>query len=270
MFKIGDFARMNNISIKTLHHYDELGLLQPNKTDQYTGYRYYTADQMGKLNQILAFKEAGFTLSEISDIFKNKPSEELLITLLQEKAEILENIIQLEQERLGRLQTNIFLIKNGGIPIMNEITVKKVEPILVASLRRTIKDYNEFGPLWEELNKYIDSKSIKKVVPCMTLYHNRWDATADIDVEVIEPVAKGFEGNESIKVYELECVIKMACVVHNGPFETIAKTYESIIKWIEENGYKIIGAAREIYHKGEWVTNNPEEYVTEIQFPIEG
>lgn len=270
MFKIGDFARMNNVSIKTLHHYDEVGLLQPNKTDQYSGYRYYTADQMGKLNQILTFKEAGFTLTEISDIFKNKPSEDLLITLLQEKAEILESNIRLDQERLDRLHTNIFLIKNGGIPVMNEITIKKVEPILVASLRRTINDFNEFGPLWEELNKYIDSKSIKKVVPCMTLYHNRWDARTGIDVEVIEPVAKSFEGSESIKVYELEYVNKMACVVHNGSFETITKTYETIMKWIEENEYKIAGAAREIYHKGEWATDNPDEYVTEIQFPIEG
>lgn len=268
MFKIGDFARINKVSVKTLHHYDELGVLQPDKTDINTGYRYYSADQMVKLNQILAFKEAGFSLSEIADIFENKPPMEQLIILLEQKAEILEEAARIELDRIARLRTSIFLIKNGGIPIMNEIAVKKVEPILVASLRATISHYNEMGPLWKELNKYIDDRGIRKVVPCMTLYHNGWDAASNMDIEVIEPVIKLFEFSNRIKVYTLDKVDKMACVVHNGPFETIVQTYRTIVKWIEENGYEIDGPVREIYHKGDWVTDNPQEYVTEIQFPL--
>lgn len=268
MFKIGDFARINKVSVKTLHHYDELGILQPDKTDINTGYRYYSADQMVKLNQILAFKEAGFSLSEIATIFINKPPKKQLITLLEQKAEMLEETARTEQERITRLRTNIFLIKNGGIPIMNEITVKKVEPILVASLRTTVPDFSNMMPLWKELNGYIDRKVIKKVVPCMTLYHNGWDAGSNWDIEVIEPVVKSFEGYNRIKVYELDRVDKMACVVHNGPFETISQTYMTISKWIEENGYEIEGPVREIYHKGDWVTKIPEEYITEIQFPL--
>ena len=270
MFKIGDFARINGVSIKTLHHYDELGILQPGKIDQHTGYRYYSAKQMGKLNQILAFKEAGFTLNEIADIFQHTPQNNMLITLLEEKAEVLEETVKLEQERLNRLRTNIFLIKNGGIPLMNEITIKRVEPILVASLRATITDFDAMGPMWEELNDYIENAGVKKIIPCMTLYHNGWDTTTGVDVEVIEPVAKTFAGNDRIQVYELASVEKMACVVHNGPFSTIAQTYHSITQWIAENGYKLDGPAREIYHKGEWATANPEEYVTEIQFPLKG
>lgn len=268
MFKIGDFACINKVSVKTLHHYDELGILQPDKTDINTGYRYYSADQMVKLNQILAFKEAGFSLGEIADIFISKPPKEHLIKLLEQKAELLDEVARIEQERIARLRTNIFLIKNGGIPIMNEITIKKVEPILIASLRATIPDFSNMMPLWKELNGYIDSKGIKKVVPCMTLYHNGWNAGSNWDIEVIEPVVKTFEGNNRIKVYELESVDKMACIVHNGPFQTISQTYKTMSKWIEENRYEIDGPAREIYHKGDWVTKNPEEYITEIQFPL--
>lgn len=268
MFKIGDFARINQVSVKTLHHYDELGILQPEKTDVNTGYRYYSAGQMVKLNQILAFKEAGFSLNEIAELFTSNLPKEKFISLLEQKAEILEDALKAEQERVARLRTNIFLIKNGGIPMVNEITVKKVEPILIASLRTTISDYNQMGPLWEELNGYIDKKGVKKIIPCMTLYHNGWDTPANMDIEVVEPVVKPFEGNDRVAVYALDKADKMACIVHNGPFETIAQTYTAIIKWIEENEYEVEGPAREIYHKGDWVTDNPQEYVTEIQFPL--
>lgn len=268
MFKIGDFARINKVSIKTLHHYDDLGILQPETTDIHTGYRYYSADQMRKLNQILAFKEAGFSLSEIANIFKDIPSPKLLVTMLEEKAVQLEETVRTHQERLARLRTNIFLIKNGGIPIMNEITVKKVEPILIASLRATISNLSQLMPLWEELNNFIDSKGIKKVVPCMTLFYNPWSHDSSNDVEVAEPVVKRFEGNGKVKVYELARVNKMACLIHQGPFKTIPDTYIALSKWVKENGYEVNGPAREIYHKGDWVTDNPEEYVTEIQFPL--
>lgn len=83
MFKIGDFARINKVSVKTLRHYDEIGILQPDKTNINSGYRYYSAEQMVRLNQILAFKEAGFSLSEIADIFIKKPTCELLVELLE-------------------------------------------------------------------------------------------------------------------------------------------------------------------------------------------
>jgi effector-binding domain-containing protein len=123
-------------------------------------------------------------------------------------------------------------------------------------------------PLWEKMNNYIDSKGIKKVVPCMTLYCNGWTPGSSNDVEVVEPVVKMVEGNGEVKVYELARVNKMACIVHNGSFKTISQTYTAISKWVKENGYEVDGPVREIYHKGDWVTNNPEEYVTEIQFPL--
>lgn len=66
----------------------------------------------------------------------------------------------------------------------------------------------------------------------------------------------------------LDAVKEMATVVHKGPFETLNLAYSAISKWIEDNGYEIVGAPRELYLKGEWLTNDPNEYITEIQFPV--
>ena len=65
MFKIGDFARIGRVTVRTLHHYEELGLLAPVRSDPMTGYRYYGLEQLPRLNRILALKDLGLSLDEI-------------------------------------------------------------------------------------------------------------------------------------------------------------------------------------------------------------
>ena len=145
MFKIGEFSNLSGLSINTLHHYNEIGILNPEKVDDFTGYRYYSAMQLANVNKILALKDAGFSLSEIASILQSTPSIDSIISMLEDKAEILEQALENELKRLNRLRTNIFLIKNGGMPIMNEITVKRVEAVLIASIRNIINkcDFEE-------------------------------------------------------------------------------------------------------------------------------
>lgn len=163
---------------------------------------------------------------------------------------------------------------------MNEISIKKVEPILVASIRKSIakKDFDEaLEKMWPAVNDYIDEKGVKRTVPCLMLYHSGWwnleqfnimYDEQNLDIEVAEPVTKSFVGNDEVTVYELPRVEKMACIVHNGPFSTISKTSDTLFEWIKQNNYLADGPVREIYHKGEWATENPDEYITEMQVPI--
>jgi DNA-binding transcriptional MerR regulator len=64
VFKIGDFSKLSRVSVKTLRYYDELGLLKPAHVDHFTGYRFYSADQLPQLNRILALKDLGFSLEQ--------------------------------------------------------------------------------------------------------------------------------------------------------------------------------------------------------------
>jgi DNA-binding transcriptional MerR regulator len=66
MFTIGQFARIGGVSVRTLRHYDEIGLLRPVKVDPATGYRGYSAEQLGRLNRIMAMKELGLSLAPFS------------------------------------------------------------------------------------------------------------------------------------------------------------------------------------------------------------
>ncbi len=275
MFRIGEFSKLSGLSIDTLYHYEKMKLLIPGQIDKFSGYRYYEAGQLVTVNKIMALKDAGLSLEEISAVLnKNLPISSLL-GLLENKAVVIEEELNKEADRLERLRTNIFLIKNGGIPQMNEITIKRVEPIYMAAIRRSFhssKFDEELTDMWERVNEYIDRKGAKRTVPCMMLYHTGWwdmDDTSMLEAEVVEPITKKIQGDDQVSVYELPAVEKMVCIVHKGPFATIGKTNEALFDWIKQNGYKRTGAIREIYHKGEWMTDDPEEYITELQIPIE-
>lgn len=79
MIKIGDFAKIFNISIKTVRFYEEKGLLTPNYVDVYSGYRYFDEENIKQMSKILYLKEKGFKLDEIKcfneDSFKTKIEE---------------------------------------------------------------------------------------------------------------------------------------------------------------------------------------------------
>ena len=70
VYKIGDFANMVNISVRTLRYYDEIGLLKPEIVDKFTNYRYYTDDNVVEARFIILLKKVGFTLQEIIDYKK--------------------------------------------------------------------------------------------------------------------------------------------------------------------------------------------------------
>lgn len=77
--KIGAFSRLMQVTVKTLRHYEQMGLLIPSEVDAWTGYRYYTVEQMQRLNAIRGLKDMGFSLEEIKDLYDamnttNRPS----------------------------------------------------------------------------------------------------------------------------------------------------------------------------------------------------
>ena len=280
MFRIGEFSKLCGLSTDTLYHYEKQKILIPMSVDKHTGYRYYDASQIVTVNKILALKDAGFSLTEISKLLKEATPIHLLIEMLEKQAQFLESTLADEYNRLERLHTNIFLIKNGGIPQMNEIIIKSVEPILIASTRKVFDkggfDQN-LDQMWSTVNNYINEKGVKRTIPCLMLYHSGWWDMKEwnifydeqtLDVEVVEPVTKVFAGNGEVQVYDLPKIEKMACIVHNGPFSTIGKTFDTLFEWLKQNKYVADGPIREIYHKGDWLTDDPNEYITELQIPI--
>ena len=116
LYKIGEFAKLTNIPVKTLRYYDEINLLKPEEIDLFSGYRYYSDKQKEDLEIILALKEAGFSLEEIKKNKDNYSDEIMLLkkeTLLREQERLDERIKKLDYLRNHIRDKKIIL--NGNI-----------------------------------------------------------------------------------------------------------------------------------------------------------
>jgi effector-binding domain-containing protein len=146
-----------------------------------------------------------------------------------------------------------------------------VEPIKVASVRSVVPTPPEQRPLWAELGSYMAQERVRPVGPCFSLYHDEEHKDRDWDIEVCEQIADELPPTKQVKVYSLPAVETMACVIHAGPFATIGEAYDAVLKWVDENGYRIVGPCREVYLRTAQPDGNQDDpgTVSEIQFPVE-
>ncbi|CAA9454595.1 MAG: Transcriptional regulator, MerR family, partial [uncultured Rubrobacteraceae bacterium] len=138
MLKIGDFSQLGQVSVRTLHHYDERGLLKPARIDDWTGYRFYSVEQLPRLNRILALKALGFSLDQIGRLVDDDvPAEQLRGMLALKQAEIERQLTE-GRTRLLRVEARLKQIEQEGEPSPYEIVLKRTAPLTVASARTTV------------------------------------------------------------------------------------------------------------------------------------
>jgi F-type H+/Na+-transporting ATPase subunit beta len=107
MFRIGLFAQLCRVSVVTLRYYDEIGLLKPSQVDNFTGYRYYTAEQMPRLNRIAVYKEMGLSLEAIAQLLDdNLPVDDFRAMLNAKREELVGQIAQ-GQAQLSRIDDQL-------------------------------------------------------------------------------------------------------------------------------------------------------------------
>jgi effector-binding domain-containing protein len=247
-----------------------MGLLKPVGVDRFSGYRYYEYAQLGRLNRILALKDLGFSLDEIHKLLDDHVTTEQMRGMLKLREAESRQRVQEETERVARIEARLRQIEQERVMSKYDVVIKKVEALKVASLRGVVPTPPEQGGLWRELEGYLAMQRVRPAGPCFSLYHDDEHKERDWDIEVCEPLGENAPASERVKVYELPPVESMACVVHEGPFVTIQEAYDAIMRWIDENGYRIAGPAREVYlREAKQGSQTDPETVTEIQFPVE-
>ena len=270
MIRIGDFSKLSCVTVKTLRFYDEMGLLKPVQVDPFTGYRYYSYDQLPRLHRILALRDLGFSIESIGQLLEQAlGAEQIHGMLLLRQAEIRDKMAE-EEQRLQRVTAWLSQIEQEDKVSEYDVVIKSAEPIRVASVRGIVPTPPDQGVLWCELEDYLNSQKVKAVGTCLSLYHDDEHIENNWDVEVCEPINDELKATDRVNVYTLPAVKKLACTVHKGPFTTILQAYDAILKWINDNGYHICGPCREVYlaSAGDGSQTDPNT-VTEIQYPVE-
>lgn len=268
MLKIGDFSKLSLVSVKALRLYDQLRLLKPAHVDHFTGYRYYSASQLPRLNRILALKDLGFSLEQITKLLDDSIPPAQIQEILRLKQAELQQQLEAEQARLARVEARLKQIEQEDTMPDYEVIIKKIEPMTVVSIREILPNYAAVGRLFSELYDYLHlTHGIKQGRYDAAIWHDDGYKESDVDGEAVVAIESPLPGNERIKVYELPGFETMVCTVHHGSYVTMRQAYTSLLSWIETNGYQIIGSNREFYIQGGHEQDN-ESYVTEIQFPV--
>ena len=276
MLKIGDFSKLSQVSIQTLRHYDDLGLLKPAEVDRFTGYRYYSASQLPRLNRVLALKDLGFSLDQVARLVEEGVSPEQLRGMLRLRQAEQAARVREEQARLARVEARLSQIEQETSMSKYDVVIKTVEPLRVAAVRGVIPTYSQQGGLWSELYAYLGRHRAQFAGPCLTLYYEDGYTERDVDAEVCQPIsgpvppAAGDGGASGrVRVHDVPGGL-MACAIHHGPYATLNQAYDAILRWIEANGYRLAGPSRDVYLQatGEGNQNEPD-CVTEVQLPVE-
>ena len=106
--------------------------------------------------------------------------------------------------------------------------------------------------------------------PLFSIYHDEDYREANVDVELCLPVKKAIRDCDGFQCREVEEEPLTASLMVYGDFSNISYAYRSFAKWLQENSqYKMKGSSRQIVHRGPWNEKNPENYLTEIQIPLE-
>jgi DNA-binding transcriptional MerR regulator len=268
MLKIGDFSRLGRVTIKTLRYWDEIGLLKPDYVNMENGYRYYASDKLAVVQEIMSMKDIGLYLEDIHKVLQGGlHKSQWLELLLSRKSSLIEEI-QLYEKKLQKLDQMLALVEKESY--MDKIEIRELPEVIVASMRTTIPDYQALfsvvPPMGDIMRK--QGAVCREPAYCFNIYHDGEYREKDIDVEICEAVVDFCKDGEGVIYKKLPFIKQAAVIMHTGPYETLGKSYASIISWIEENEYEIVDNPRESYIDGVWNRQNPEEWRTEIQIPI--
>lgn len=268
MFKIGEFSRLAQVTVKALRLYDERGLLVPAHVDRTSGYRFYAADQLSRLQRILVLKDLGFSLQEIAGVLDDEPTADEIRGMLRLRRADLEREIADGRARLGRVEAYLTRVEREGDMPQYDVTIKSIPALRVATLRDTVPHYPDIGRLFGELCGFLGATRLQFTGPPVALYHDGEYREQDVDIEVAAPFAGVLPPHPRVHERELPAEPAVACTVHHGPYEELRHAYAALLGWIEANGYQIAGPDREVYFVGPEPGRAPSSYVTELQVPV--
>lgn len=283
MYKIGDFARLCRVSVKTLRYYDEIGLLKPGEVDRFTRYRFYADHQQAVLQRILALKELGFTLEQIQLLLPGDLTRGQLIDLLKDRQRSIQTLQLQTASQKEQVEYWLKMLQEGEqmpedgllvVPVqdleekkMKKEQIVKKEGFLVAGIKYHGKNENqEITKLWSRFNAMAE----KIKLPLSECYGICAPVEPDGSFGYLAgfPVASKVNVPEGMEVWEIPA--QTYVVFEANGITDIGATYKLIMNdWMPKSGYKPVKSPDFEYYPPEFHPEKAETDKLFIYFPIE-
>lgn len=285
MLKIGEFSQLAQVTVKTLHHYDDVNLLNPARIDNFTNYRYYTLEQLPRVHRILALRDMGLSLEQIRLMLENElPLDEIKGMLRLKRAEAQEQMREVRQQ-LAMIEFRLHMIEAETNFPQLDVVVKNLDPFHCLSFH--VPKPPTFEAAWQQMERVV--KAISQAVD-KGLIHST-GATIDkfYGDALIESASFVYDRHEILhgvraKQEEVEVEgIGHLTVIEEAPVETAVTLLLSakdtgfidsiekatlLRRWAVEHGYKTAGYIRMYNYRGPMETLDRDEFIFEAQLPV--
>ena len=263
MLKISEFSKLSHLTIKALRFYEKEDLLKPASVDEWSGYRFYETSQLEIAAKIKSYRQLDLSIEEIKAVFNGTDVKEIL----REKIGLLTKEKQIIESRLSIINSIL-----GDNEMKYQVTEKMIPEKIVYTAETVLKTYSD-SMLWipsvgQECLKL--NPGLKCAEPPYEFceYLDGEYKETDIRIRHSEAVTAFGKENEFIKFKTLPAA-KVLSIYHKGTYDKIGEAYSFLMKYAEQNGYTTAGLARECYIDGIWNKGSEEDWLTEIQLPVE-
>lgn len=272
IFSIGQMSKLHNIPIKTLRYYDEIDLFKPIEVNKESGYRYYSSEQFKQLDIIHYLKTIGVPLKQIKQLLNSRNINELLLSLKKHHETIEGKISQLEKIK-RRLEVRISEIDNSqkivdiGVPHISFLPQRRI-----VQLQEKIKTIQDL-----ELSLRKLKNELGMVTPIFL-------GKVGLTHTPLQVAQKNFVEYNSIfllleETEEFELFKGMSTAFPEGMYGSIyyrgvrgesSTYYQILLNFLEENKYQANGDFIERAIVDQFISNDENAFLTEIQVPIKG
>jgi DNA-binding transcriptional MerR regulator len=270
--KVGEFSRLCQVPVKTLRYYDEIGLFTPAEIDRFTSYRYYTLDQLPRIHRIMALKELGLSLDEITQLLEEHLTPDEIHDLFLHKQKEVQKHIDEELERLSLVKFHLRQIERESTLPELEVVIKKIDPFPALTLRDIFPSQQDIDATGHEILQAYMTGAIKPVATPMGIAYAEEFTRQNLDYEFVLPSEQKtpvtLESRGTFAPRRVAGVETAATYLHLGDYDTLNDALMQLQRWTVENGYQLGSEMRMIYFRGPMHGVAPADYLTELQHPI--
>lgn len=273
-FTIGQMAKLFHINIRTLRYYALIGLLEPEYVDHSSNYRYYATSQFEQLNTIKYLRALGVSIEKIEDFLKEKDTSKILALLKEQKTEVLNKKLELERIE-KKIEHRILQLETAMEMPLEHIVIKNLPKRNILLMNKTFTYEDDFELLIRELCQkpgFEDAVFLGKIGVCIAkedLILHKFHPFSSIfliledgDGELISKPKEWISSKKSFKKGPY------ATIQYKGTHDKAKKYYEKLLSYLQENHYNIAGDSVEITIIDSGITNDKEQYITELQIPF--
>jgi DNA-binding transcriptional MerR regulator/effector-binding domain-containing protein len=261
---IGDFSRMTHLTVKTLRHYHDVGLLAPTEVDKMTGYRYYAKSQVPIAQVIRRFRALDMPVEEVRAILGTSDPEARK-KLIAAHLDRLERQLKETHAAVASLRA---LLERPEAPISVEHRAVRQAPALAVSERMRVKEVTAWmAAAYAEIYDGLRAQGLKAAGPAGALWSVEVFTEHEGDATVFVPVAGEVRPVGRARPFVVPPA-ELAITLHHGAHTDVDRTYGALGTHVAEHEVGVDGPVREYYLVDRLNTPDTTQWCTEIAWPI--